>query len=180
MAGIEEPFVLQVTPLTGRQRRHHYLRVLQRPRMLVALVLLASFPALLDRATALLIPSGPLSLSLLGVGVAGVLGLVALTLVASEIVAFARHLFGRDAGSLVFDDSGVGEICGRRVTHHAWSWVAEAWTADGSLVLSCHEPMRTLRLGAGGRRSFLVDRRTPGVDRLERLLEVHRPGLLRR
>jgi hypothetical protein len=129
---------------------------------------------------ALLVPSEPLSLALVAVGFAGALGFVTFVLIASEIAAATRRLFGHDAGSLVFDDNGIREVRGRWVKERGWDWVVEARELEDALLLSCVEPMRSFRLGGGGRRTIVVDRAAPGMERLRHLLEVHRPGIVQR
>jgi hypothetical protein len=164
-------------PQTDSERHRHYLRVLKRPRVLAVLLFVALFPALVDRAVALLVPSEPLSTSLVAVGFAGLFAFLGFLFVLLDAIARVRRLAGRDAGFLVFDDTGVRELQGSRTERHGWSWVAEAWERDQALVLSFHEPRQTLRPSRIGR-SLVVALGTSDADRLRQLLAVHRPGLL--
>jgi hypothetical protein len=174
-----QPVVVTFRPLTASQRWRHYLRVLRRPRILVPFLVVGLLPAGIDRAVALLMPSPRFSLALVARGLGFVLAALVLFFVASEGVAAIRRLLGSDEGSIVFHDQGIRETRGGRETRHGWDWIAEAWETDGILVLACNQPMRSFRLSRGSQRHLLVEERA-GADRLEQLLDAHRPGLLRK
>ena len=104
------------------------------------------------------------------------LGLTALIFLAGAVAAAVQPIRPR---TITFDDDGVRERVGDKITERTWGWI-ERFVDEGS-TLEIHvrrEPMKSLRLAPATPTFLMVNRGSvpaPIVERLVLLLKKHAP-----
>ncbi len=167
MPASEVRLTLQGLPRRGRLDA--YLRACGRPRQLAIFVLLAPFPAAIDRGAALLIPSDwSLFVPFLLMGFSATAALLGL----GALIALVRTA---PDSTLTFTDEGIREsVRGAPAILRPWTWIVDVLDLPEHLTLYFEESMKTLALRiSADRRHVLIAANHPDMPTLRHLLASH-------
>ncbi|MEJ7732515.1 MAG: hypothetical protein WKG00_25330 [Polyangiaceae bacterium] len=168
------PLIFRLDGSTWRFRLRMYVVSLTRPRQLALIGLIAFFPLLIERVTALALADP--GLDPIVFLVIGLVGVVLLWLLGALVAVLRRS----PPSTLVVDDASIRERVGDRTIEHPWTWVVEALEDERTVTLTCAGSMKSFRLSSGAPRRLLVLPRTDAaVAQLLSVLEAHERPVLR-